>query len=173
MTSWRDEYIQALHDRDERERASYQRVDTELIQACKHFPSFSKKTMLIAHEVTHLLEHTAALEAEKAALPAVAPPPSNDSKKKATSTPPTTNDPQLQLRSDLAEALRSNGQLQTRVKAAETELVKLRARTKIDSKNIEDLERERIALSRKVRDRGEEYKVKGKLLEVRWILGFL
>lgn len=122
--------------------------------------------MLTTYSVTHLLEHTAALEAEKAALPESTSPQSADPKKKTISPLPTTNDSQLQLRSELAEALRSNGQLQTRVKAAEAELLKLRAKTKTDSRNIEELERERIALSRKIRDRGDEHKVKGKLLEV-------
>ena len=34
MTSWRDEYIQALQDRDQRERSDYQKVDDDLISAC-------------------------------------------------------------------------------------------------------------------------------------------
>jgi hypothetical protein len=116
-------------------------------------------------QVTYLLEYTAALEAEKAALP-TATAPAVDTKKKTITPPPTTNDPQLQLRSELAETLRSNGQLQTRVKAAEAELVKLRAKTRADSQSIVELERERVVLTRKVRDRGDEHKVKGKLLEV-------
>lgn len=165
MSSWRDEYIQALHERDEREKASYQRVDAELIQACTYPSHIIPFLVLIVTRVTHLLEHAAALEAEKAALPtAIAP--AVDTKKKSTSPPPATNDPHLQLRSDLAEALRSNGQLQTRVKAVEAELVKLRAKTKADSQSIVELERERVVLTRKVRDRGDEHKVKGKLLEV-------
>lgn len=36
MASWRGEYLQALQDRDEREKASYQRVDVELIEACMY-----------------------------------------------------------------------------------------------------------------------------------------
>ena len=37
MASWRDEYIQALHERDRREKASYQQVDDQLIEACELF----------------------------------------------------------------------------------------------------------------------------------------
>jgi hypothetical protein len=35
MASWRDEYIQALHERNKREKASYQQLDDQLIEACK------------------------------------------------------------------------------------------------------------------------------------------
>ena len=127
-----------------------------------------QKSYFSPSQVTHLLEYTTALEAEKAALSTTTPVQATDIKSKTTSlTPPTAGDPYLQLRSDLAETMRSNGQLQARVKAAEAELTKLRAKSKADSKSIEELEQERTALSRRVRDRGEEYKVKGKLLEVR------
>lgn len=81
-----------------------------------------------------------------------------------TSTP---NDGNAQLRSDLAEALRSNGTLQSRVKAAEAELVQLRAKTRKDTKTIEDLTKERAVLSQKVRDRDEELRGKARFLEVR------
>jgi hypothetical protein len=74
------------------------------------------------------------------------------------------------LRSDLAEALRSNGTLQARIKAAETELVKLRAKTKSDTKTIEDLTKERLVLVQKVRDRDEELRGKARFLEVTSLL---
>jgi hypothetical protein len=35
MASWRDEYIQALKDRDDDGKASYQRIDDEFIEACE------------------------------------------------------------------------------------------------------------------------------------------
>lgn len=80
--------------------------------------------------------------------------------------PVAPNDGPAQLKADLAEALRSNGQLQSRLKAAETELVKTKAQNKSDSKLIKDLSTERAVLSQKVRDRDEEIKGKAKLLEV-------
>ena len=38
--SWREEYIQALNERDIREKASHERLDSKFIEACKPFPSF-------------------------------------------------------------------------------------------------------------------------------------
>jgi hypothetical protein len=38
MHPWRDEYILALRDRDEREKASYPALDDEFIQACSKNP---------------------------------------------------------------------------------------------------------------------------------------
>jgi hypothetical protein len=37
MASWREEYIEALKERDEREKAIYQRIDDQLIDACECF----------------------------------------------------------------------------------------------------------------------------------------
>jgi hypothetical protein len=39
--SWREEYIQALHERDKREKASYERLDDKFIEACEHLPLFT------------------------------------------------------------------------------------------------------------------------------------
>jgi hypothetical protein len=72
----------------------------------------------------------------------------------------------MQLKSDLAEALRAKGQLQSRLKVAEDELDKLRLKSKLDTKAIKDLTIERAALIIKVKDRDEELKGKAKLLEV-------
>lgn len=38
--SWREEYVQALHERDKREKASYERLDNKFIEACVFLPSF-------------------------------------------------------------------------------------------------------------------------------------
>ncbi|KAH8790054.1 autophagy-related protein 16 [Hyaloscypha finlandica] len=143
MTSWRDDYIQALQDRDQRERSSYQKVDDDLIAA-----------------FTNLVERTAALEAEKAANPS-----SSDPKAKETTITNTASNGAAQIRGELAEALRSNGQLQVRTKAAEAELVKLKAKSKSDRKLIEDLSKERAFLSQKLKDRDEELRGKTKLLD--------
>ncbi|CZR57382.1 related to Autophagy protein 16 [Phialocephala subalpina] len=143
MTSWRDEYTQALRERDERERASYQRLDDDLIAA-----------------YTSLLERATALEAEKAANTT---PPPNDTKSK--DVPVTANDGSAQIRKDLTEALRSNGQLQSRIKVAEAELTKLKAKSKTDSKLIDELGKDRAYLSQKLKDRDEELRGKTKLLD--------
>lgn len=70
------------------------------------------------------------------------------------------------MRGELAEALRSNGQLQSRIKIADAELVKLRAKSKSDGRLIEDLSKERAFLSQKLKDRDEELRGKTKLLDV-------
>jgi hypothetical protein len=109
---------------------------------------------------TRLADRAAALEAEKAlALPPPKAP-------RESIVPPATSDGLGQLRNDLAEALRSKGQLQLRLRTAEGELEKLRFKTKSDAKLIRDLSSERVVLLTKVRDRDEELRGKAKLLEV-------
>ncbi|TVY24939.1 Autophagy protein [Lachnellula hyalina] len=142
MASWRNEYIQALHERDRREKASYQQVDDQLIEA-----------------FTQLLDRTTALEAEKASRE----PHAQDSKPREPSTT-TPTEGTSQIRSDLAEALRSNGQLQSRIKGAEAEVAKLRAKSKSDGKLIDELSRERGSLAQKLKDKEEELRGKAKLL---------
>jgi hypothetical protein len=71
-----------------------------------------------------------------------------------------------QLKSDLAEALRSNNNLQSRLKSAETEVVRLRTKTKQDTRLLENLNRERTLLNQKTKDRDEELRGKAKFLDV-------
>ncbi|TVY84221.1 Autophagy protein, partial [Lachnellula suecica] len=144
MASWRDEYIQALHERDTRQKASYQQVDDQLIEA-----------------YTQLLDRTAALEAEKASRD----PSTQETKPRDPGSPAPPTEATAHIRSDLAEALRSNGQLQSRIKIAEAELVKLRAKGKSEGKLIEELAKERASLAQKVKDRDEELRGKAKLLD--------
>lgn len=73
----------------------------------------------------------------------------------------------MRLRLELAEALRSQGQLQSRLKVAEAELETLRTKTKNDARTIRILTNERNTLQTKVRDRDEELRGKSKLVEVR------
>jgi hypothetical protein len=70
------------------------------------------------------------------------------------------------MKRDLAEALRSNNSLQSRLKNAESEVVRLRTKTKQDAKTLDTLNRERTLLSQRTRDRDEELKGKAKLLDV-------
>ena len=78
-----------------------------------------------------------------------------------------SNDPGIaQLRLDLAEALRSKGVAEVRLRAAEEELDKLRLKTKQDARTIKDLTAERSLLATKVHDREYELKEKRKLVEV-------
>jgi hypothetical protein len=62
--------------------------------------------------------------------------------------------------------LRSKGQLQIRLKTAEEELEKIKAKSKADSRRLQDLSAEKNILAIKVKDRDEELRGKAKLLEV-------
>lgn len=97
------------------------------------------------------------------------PTPSSATDTTATATAAIATDPAVvaQTRLDLAEALRSKGQLQARLRAAEEELRKLRAKSRADEKRIRDLAAERAALGAKLKDRGEELVEKSKMVTVR------
>jgi len=45
MGSWRDEYIKALSERDERERESYSRISEDFIDTCILSPSISSYSL--------------------------------------------------------------------------------------------------------------------------------
>jgi len=140
MTSWRDEYLEALKECSANEKVSYELIDA----------------------YTRLADRTAALEAGKTATlqsedPIVTP--------RESTVPSTTGDVAAQLRRDLAEALRSRGQLQSRLKLAEEDLETLRLKSKLDTKIIKDFAAERAVLVVKVKDRDEELRGKAKLLE--------
>ncbi|KAF4626999.1 hypothetical protein G7Y89_g11157 [Cudoniella acicularis] len=143
MASWRDEYMQALLERDLREKASYDRIDDELVEA-----------------FTQLLARTAALEAETAATE----PPTQDAKLRDPAIDAAATEGDTQVKKDLAEALRSNTQLQSRLQAAEAELTILRAKTTADAKSIRDLTRERASLSQKAKDKDDELRQKARFL---------
>lgn len=115
-------------------------------------------------------DRVAALEAEKASqFASVGAPPSNTRTGEApdAADAASTEYALSRLRVELAEALRSQGQLQSRLKAAEEELETLRSKTKNDTRSIRSLTSERNMLLTKVKDRDEELRGKSKLVEVR------
>lgn len=75
-----------------------------------------------------------------------------------------------QVRLELAEAIRSRNSAQTRLKAAEEELVRLRARAAADARIIREATSDRQVLTTKLKDREHELREKGKLVEV-WSAG--
>ncbi|PKK50118.1 hypothetical protein CI102_7338 [Trichoderma harzianum] len=147
MPNWRDEYLSSL-----RESELNSPVNMELVQAC-----------------SQMADRISSLEAEKLALEAHIAGLGNNDRSKSPSLQPSeaaANDPGVaQLRLDLAEALRSRGVAETRLRAAEEELEKLRLKTKQDSKSIRDLTSERTTLATKVNDREYELREKRKLVE--------
>ncbi|OTA60269.1 autophagy protein 16 [Hypoxylon sp. EC38] len=150
MADWRSDYLSSIQEAERNNP-----VNKDLVEAC-----------------SQLADRVAALEAEKAVwqTSATKPPPTAEkpSSGKATATTEKTSnsDPSVaQLRLDLAEALRSKGQLQSRLKAAEDELQKLRSKTKVDTKRISDLTIERNTLMAKLKDRNEELAGKNKMLK--------
>ncbi|KAI0593928.1 autophagy protein 16 [Biscogniauxia sp. FL1348] len=138
MPDWRDEYLTSLQEAERNNP-----VNKDLVDAC-----------------SQLADRIATLEAEKALLQASQTP---SAAAETDPTPTTTTD--LRARLDLAEALRSKGQLQSKLRAAEDELQKLRSKTRADAKRIADLVAERNALTSKLKDRNEELVGKNKLLK--------
>ncbi|KAK4085525.1 uncharacterized protein Triagg1_515 [Trichoderma aggressivum f. europaeum] len=146
MPNWRDEYLSSL-----RESELNSPVNMELVQACSQ----------MADRISSLEAEKLALESHLAGL--------GNNRSKSPSLQPgeaAANDPGVaQLRLDLAEALRSRGVAETRLRTAEEELDKLRSKTKQDSKSIRDLTGERTTLATKVNDREYELREKRKLVE--------
>ncbi|OAA67064.1 autophagy protein [Niveomyces insectorum RCEF 264] len=141
MPDWRDEYLASIKEADEADP-----VYGILITAC-----------------STLQDQVAILQAENALLRSTGGnvPPGPDPQ----SGPDDADVPVDQLRLDLAEALRSQGKSQSRLKAAEDELEVLRAKARNDGRSIRSLTAERNALAIKVRDRDEELRGKSKLVE--------
>lgn len=166
-TDWRDSYLESLHESERNDP-----VNRDLVAAC-----------------SALADRVAALEAEKAVLQQqqqqqsdsqaqAQPTTPTPTTKPPTAGPPTTtttataNDPATppidtaQARLDLAEALRSRGQLETRLRGAEEEVRRLRARAKTDERRVRDLVAERTALAARLKDRSEELVEKNRMVTV-------
>ncbi|KAK6197813.1 hypothetical protein LQW54_010519 [Pestalotiopsis sp. IQ-011] len=144
---WRSEYLANLHEAELRNP-----VNKDLVSAC-----------------SQLADRVASLEAEKAVLL------QQQQKAQSTPTTATSTNPDTaaapsdaataQLRLDLAEALRSRGELLAKQLKADEELRTLRARTKADDRRVRELTAERNGLAAKLRDRTEELVGKNRLLE--------
>ncbi|EXA45876.1 hypothetical protein FOQG_06099 [Fusarium oxysporum f. sp. raphani 54005] len=110
-----------------------------------------------------MADRISALEAEKNGLEALV---ANSGTPTAQPAEPSTNDPGVaQLKQDLAEALRSKGVTEKRLRAGEEELMQLRAKHKADTKSIRDLTADRNSLTTRLKDREYELREKRKLIE--------
>ncbi|KAG5983022.1 hypothetical protein E4U54_006290 [Claviceps lovelessii] len=165
MPSWREEYLSSL-----REAECQSPVNQELIQTC-----------------SQMADRISVLEAEKAALKSlaaaaaassstssssnarlgtdVAVPASNQAALPAAAATATDDAIIAQLRLDLAESLRSKGVAESRLRATEEDLSKLRSKTKDDARSIRDLGSQHTVLSTRLKDREHELREKRKLLE--------
>ncbi|EGX90362.1 autophagy protein Apg16, putative [Cordyceps militaris CM01] len=147
MPNWREEYLISLRDSEMNTP-----VNMELVQTC-----------------SQMADRISALEAERSSLEAQLassgkPPQKNAAGGAANSTADTGET--AQLRHDLAEALRSKGTTETRLRAAEEELAKLRSKTKEDARSVRSLTADRTALTTRLKDREFELREKRKLVEV-------
>ncbi|KAA8567933.1 hypothetical protein MFRU_010g00190 [Monilinia fructicola] len=156
MTSWRDEYIRALQERDEREQASYQRLDPHFIDAYTQL--LDRVSALTAAAATH---DPSSSTTNPASLSSSATS-QKTAPKTATQTQPSASSEILQLRASLTEALRSSSHFQSRLKTTEASLQALRIKSTAEAKQIETLTRERNIMERKIRDRDEELRAKTK-----------
>ncbi|GKT54057.1 autophagy protein [Colletotrichum tofieldiae] len=147
MPDWRSEYLASI-----REQEKNNPVNLEIVQLC-----------------SQLSDRVAALEAEKEVLRSKITPEKISSEKPsihtAASTDPSSDPNVAQLQLQLAEALRSNGTLKDRAKAAEDEVQALRTKSKEDARKIRALTADNTALTTKLRDREHELREKRKLVE--------
>ncbi|MCJ1453649.1 hypothetical protein MMC28_003996 [Mycoblastus sanguinarius] len=152
MPFWHHEYLSALQERDKRDKAN---------QAT--FDSYTK----LANRTATLQAAPTAEAAKPQGTSRSSPKPQNrgDSREKGAPTSPTSTDTLARLRSDLGEAQRSRGLMETRLQAVTEELQKLKIQSSLDSKRISELTKERASLTTGMRDRDEELKGKAKLLE--------
>ncbi|KAM4062166.1 autophagy protein 16 (ATG16) domain-containing protein [Hirsutella rhossiliensis] len=142
MPDWRDEYLASLKDVELNNP-----VNMELVQAC-----------------SQMADRISALEAEKVALQS-RPPTTSTSKHPRPGGTPSDDAGIAQLRLDLAETLRAKGVAEARLRTAEEELGRLRAKTKEDARAVKDLTADRTSLIFRVKDREHELREKRKLLE--------
>ena len=159
MPNWREEYLSSL-----RESELSNPVNMELVQACKQTVApHSLPPSANLRPGSQMGDRISALEAEKVSLMASSRPRDPS----APSAELSSGDPGVaQLRQDLAEALRSKGISETRLRNAEEELDKLRGRAKSDYRAIKELTADRTTLTTRLKDREYELKEKRKLLEV-------
>jgi len=153
VPDWRSEYLASI-----REQEKNNPVNLEIVQLCSHL---SDRVAALEAEKEILRSKTAAARPDK---PTTATP-EKQSVRDAAPADPSTDAAVAQLQLQLAEALRSNGTLRDRAKAAEDEVQALRAKGKEDARKLRGLTAENAALTTKLRDREHELREKRKLVE--------
>lgn len=155
-SDWREEYAASIDDVEINNP-----VNMELVSTCSQ----------MADRISAL---QAEIESLHTAQQAAAAPPSTTSTKKKSKKdqPPPVPEPSVdedsfiaRLRLELAEALRSKGVSETRLRSAQEEVDRLQTRARSNEKTIRTLELENSTLTRKLKDRDHELREKGKLIE--------
>lgn len=72
----------------------------------------------------------------------------------------------VKTRTDLSEAQRSRGIIQSRLQIVSDDLQQLRLQSVMDSKRLNELTSDKVTLAQRLKDRDEELRGKAKLLEV-------
>ncbi|KAK7402610.1 autophagy protein 16, interacts with Atg12p-Atg5p [Neonectria punicea] len=143
MPNWRDQYLSSLKDAE-----LSNPVNMDLVQTC-----------------SQMADRISALEAEKSSLESLITASGNTAAQSVDPSSTSANPAVAQLKQDLAEALRSKGVTETRLRTAEEELAKLRSKSKTDSKSVRDLTADRSTLHTRLKDRDYELREKRKLIE--------
>ncbi|GAB1733664.1 hypothetical protein NU195Hw_g6738t1 [Hortaea werneckii] len=155
MSDWIEQYSAALTERDARELAHKRYIDA----------------------YTKLADRAALLEAKPSAAVASSPTPTPSGKDRTdTSTKPRGgNDPESDvhlphdllagLRTDLASTQRARAALQTQVEDLTATISTLQTQNQSSATQIAQLSRQKADIDRKLRDRDEELKGKGRLVE--------
>ena len=164
MATWKEDYFAALEARDETEKANI-----EIYEACSTWsanPLLPKANTVadtrLADRTAELSQNTAteplAEEAATQSLPQVT------GKRGAKVTSPLPES-LSQIRQDLTKAQQDRAELQTRLDIVTKELEALKAKSKIDTKRINQLSAGVTQMTVRLKDREEELRGKTKLVE--------
>ncbi|RMY52807.1 hypothetical protein D0863_14147 [Hortaea werneckii] len=156
MSDWIEQYSAALTERDARELAHKRYIDA----------------------YTRLADRAALLEAKPSPAVASSPTPPSTGRDRSdiatkpkggnepeSDAPPPPHDLLAGLRTDLASTQRARAALQTQVEDLTATISALQTQNQASSTQIAQLSRQKADIDRKLRDRDEELKGKGRLVE--------
>jgi len=157
-TSWQDQYLAALQIRDRREQAN-----KSIYDACTSSFHLLSSDLLISLADTKLADHTSTLTSQ--AVPSVLPNTNPNATTSAQPPPEIDITALTALRTDLATAQSTRSTLTSELADLTTTLASLQSTLTSTSTTANSLAREKAILERKLRDRDEELKEKGRMLE--------
>ncbi|ROW12365.1 hypothetical protein VMCG_00675 [Cytospora schulzeri] len=168
MPGWKDEYLSSLLEAEKNSP-----VNQDLVEACSQL---NDRIATLEAEKAHWQSSSSSStknppppkqQQPPASTTTTTAPSSSEPPPLTTTTTPTPNDPiqQARLRTDLAEALRQNTSLESRLRRVTTERDALLATSRSQSRSLRELASERDALRLRVRDQSEELRGKKQMLE--------